>query len=50
MYRKVKRDYQRVFAIEDYGLVTADMNVALLEEEESREIAMAIRLMKPLSR
>lgn len=50
MYRKVNRDHQRIFPIEDYGLVTADMDLALLEDEESREIAMAIGSLKPLSR
>ena len=50
MYRRVKRDYQREFPIEEYGLVSSyNTEEEIIGNEQNNEVAAAIRSLKPLS-
>jgi len=50
MYRKISKDYEKLFPIEDYGILTYGQETDFTKAGEQREIIEAILSLKPLSR
>lgn len=50
LYRKVKKDYQREFPVEDYGLMPYEILHDVIEKENCNEIIVAICSLRPLNR